>query len=354
MKRNKTVAVHIGNLVCGGNDHIIIQTMLNLKTSKIEKCLAQINNLKALGCELVRVSVLDDADAIALKELCAHSSLPIVADIHFNYNYAITAIDSGVAKIRINPGTIGNKEQLKQIVEKAKVKNVAIRIGFNSGSLPKDLDLNDHSNQEKAILISQEVIKYIKLFESWDFYNIVVSFKSSDFEFNCLVNSQIAKSTNYPIHLGVTEAGSHSNAIIRSVLGLTPLLKDEGIGNTIRISITGSPEQEIIVCKQYLRALNLLERKVEIISCPTCGRCQYDLEPIVNALEKATINLNHQCKVAVMGCVVNGLGEAKGAEITVVGGSNKKVSIYLKGKFLETINEKEVVNKVLHLITTLF
>ena len=335
--RNQTKSVKIGKLKMGGNQHVYIQSMCNIKTSKVEAVNAQIAKLFASGCELIRVSVMDQADAAALPQIVAKSPIPVVADIHFDYRLAIASLESGVSKVRVNPGNLGDLKNFEAVIKAAKQHHAAIRIGINSGSLDKKLLSKNNYNITKTMLDSAK--SYIKVAEKLKFYNLVLSFKSSDLLTTIAVNEAAAKLFKYPLHLGVTEAGTQETSLIRSAAALGVLLK-EGLGNTIRISITGDPLLEIQAAKELLASLNLRKDVPHLISCPTCGRTEIDLVKIVNQVKPYIDTLKKPLTVAIMGCIVNGPGEASHADIGIAGGK-KEVLLFKKGKIIGKYPSKD-------------
>lgn len=343
--REKTIPVMVGNVQIGGNNNVVIQSMTNTKTNDINATLSQIKELKENGCQLVRVAVFDENDSNSLKELVLRSPLPIIADIHFNYKFAISAIKSGVAKIRLNPGNISNDDELREIIDAAKKANVAIRIGVNSGSIPQDI-LKKYGVSANAIITTVE--RYIKKFEEQDFQNIVISLKCSDPILTIESYKLASKKFKYPLHIGVTEAGNKESGIIKSCSGLSPILFD-GIGNTIRISLTGNPVKEIKVCKKLLNSFGLYKEVVDIISCPTCGRLNFSLEEVVNEIEEYTNNMEFPLKISILGCIVNGIGEGKEADIGIAGSKEKGI-IFRKGEIVKTVPEKELVSELKKMI----
>ena len=337
-KRNQTRKVFVKDLQIGGNDNIIIQSMCNIKTSNVEKVIQQILMLEKYGCELIRVSILDEDDAKAIKEIKKHIHIPLVADIHFDYKLALLCIENGVDKIRINPGNIGKIENIKAVVDACKTFNIPIRIGINSGSLEEDLK-NQYGISAKTMIESAK--RHIKILEDLDFYDIVLSLKSSDFNMCVEAYKMASELFNYPLHIGITEPGTLIPGIIKSTLGLSTLL-DLNIGNTIRISLSDDPIQEIKVAKQLLKAKGLIDMP-SLTSCPTCGRTQIDLIKYANEIEDYLYSSKKNIKVAVMGCIVNGPGEASDADIGIAGGNGKAI-LFKKGKVIKTIEEKDIVN----------
>lgn len=314
--------------------------MCNIKTSNYEKVIKQINELTALGCQMIRVSIMDKDDAEAISIIKKHITIPIVGDIHFDYKLALLAMDNGIDKIRINPGNIGNEENVNKIIKKAKEKNVAIRIGVNSGSLDEEtLRQNDDKVTSNGLVSLAE--KYIKYFEKQGFYNLVISLKSSSVLTSIQAYEEASKRFPYPLHLGITEAGGKDTGLIRSSAGLAPLLIN-GIGDTIRISLSCDPKEEIIACKKLLHDLNLYENYPTLISCPTCGRTQVDIVKLSNEISSYLEQVNKNITVAVMGCIVNGPGEAKHADIGLAGGKGM-FALFKNGKIIKSIPEKDAL-----------
>lgn len=336
-KREKTRPVIINNLQIGGQNKVVIQSMCNIKTSDYEKVAAQINECASIGAQMMRVSILDMEDAYAIKEIKKRISIPLVADIHFDYRFALIAMDMGVDKIRINPGNIGNLENVKKVVDKAKEKHVPIRIGVNSGSLDKEV--HDYSSLYNAQILVASAKKHVDILESLDFHDIVISLKGSN-PIETIEAYRLASETfPYPLHLGITEAGTKDISLVRSTAGLAPLLL-EGIGDTIRISITDDPKEEIYACKRLLHDLNLYPNYPTLVSCPTCGRTQVDVKALAEKVLKYLETINKPLHVAVMGCVVNGPGEAKNADIGIAGGKHEFV-IFKKDQVIARVKEDE-------------
>jgi len=348
IKRHKTREIQVGPIKIGGNNPIVVQSMTSTKTRNVGKTLKQINELYTLGCKLVRVAVANKEDLEALEEITKKSPIPIIADIHFRADYALSAMEKGVAGIRINPGNIGKEEKVKEIVEEAKKKpNLAIRIGVNSGSLEKDL--LEKYGHPTAQALAESALRWCEKFEKWGFKNYKVSIKASDVLTTIEANRIFAKNTDVPIHIGITEAGFGEEGIIKSSVGLGILLY-MGIGDTLRVSLTGEPKEEVRVAYQILRTLNLSsEGGIEIISCPTCGRIETDLTSIVREVKEKTKNIKKPLKVAIMGCVVNGPGEAKEADIGLACGKEKGV-IFKKGKPIKVIPLRKAVEELISLI----
>ena len=348
-KRNETRQVKVGNLSIGGQDKVVIQSMCNIKTENYEAVAAQINECNALGAEMMRVSVMDIADANAIKEIKKRISIPLVADIHFDYRLAILAMENGVDKIRINPGNIGDIENVKKVVELAKEKHIPIRIGVNSGSLDKSI--HDYSSKYTAEKLVASAKKHVEILESLGFYDIVISLKGSNVLETVEAYRLASETFPYPLHLGITEAGYKEIAVIRSAAGLAPLLLD-GIGDTIRVSISGDPKEEIIACKRLLHDCGLYPNYPTLVACPTCGRTQVDVEKVAREVMKYLETINKPIHVAVMGCVVNGPGEAKNADIGIAGGKHEFV-IFKKDKVIKKVPESEAIGALIEEIEKL-
>ncbi len=326
--------VSVGNVLLGGNNKVAIQTMCNIKTSKIEEVTRQIADFENLGCDIVRVSVKDEDDAKAIAEIKKRIHIPLVADIHFNYRYALMAIDGGVDKIRINPGNIGGEEKVAEVARAVKSNGVAVRVGSNSGSIEKELYEKYGKNE---ISLAESALKNVLILEKYGVDNIVISAKASSVPLTVKTYRYLAEKTDYPLHLGVTEAGTTDMGIVKSSIGIGSLLLD-GIGDTIRVSLTADPREEIIAAKRILRSVGLDENYVEVISCPTCGRTEYDSIGLAHKVEELTADLKKPLKIAVMGCVVNGPGEAKDCDLGIAGGGGicaffKNGEIYKKVPF---------------------
>ncbi|AGR40942.1 flavodoxin-dependent (E)-4-hydroxy-3-methylbut-2-enyl-diphosphate synthase [Spiroplasma taiwanense] len=343
--RKNTKPVMVGNVQIGGNDKVVIQSMTTTKTHDIEKTVDQINELFKEGCQIARVAVLGIDDANALSEIVKKSPIPVVADIHFNYKFALIAADAGCAKIRINPGNIGIEENTIAVVEKCKEKNIPIRIGVNSGSLPKNM-VAKYGWTPKAMVESLRT--HIEILEKYNFTNIIYSLKATDPLMAIEAYELASQYWSYPAHLGITEAGSLLNGAIKSSFGLGYLLF-KGIGSTIRISLSEDPVEEIKVAKRLLNSMGLFENMVEVIACPTCGRLEFALRDVVKEIEEFVEKLQFPLKVAILGCVVNGPGEASQADIGIAGG-NKGGIIFKKGKIYKTVSQDLLVPELKELI----
>lgn len=339
MLREETRSVQVGNLTIGGNNHVVIQSMCNTKTKNVEATIKQINALEQAGCELVRVAVFDKEDAYAIKEIKKGIHIPLVADIHFDYRLALIAIESGIDKVRINPGNIGSIEKVKAVVDACKEKHIPIRIGVNGGSLEKEI-LEKYGEPTPEGMI-ESAMKHVKILEDLDFHDIVISLKSSNTMLTIKAYELASKTFPYPLHVGVTEAGTALGGTIKSALGIGTLLY-EGIGNTIRVSLSDDPVEEIKVAKILLKELGLLKGVPTLVSCPTCGRIQYDLIPIAKEMEDFLKDIHLDITVAIMGCAVNGPGEARHADIGIAGGVGEGLLIK-HGEIVKRVKQEDMV-----------
>ena len=332
--RAQTRQIDVGGVKIGGQNKVIIQSMTNTKTKDVEATVKQIKRLEEAGCEIIRVAILDMEDALAVSQIKKQISIPLVCDIHFNPDFAIAAINNGTDKIRLNPGNIENEDKIKEIVNLCKERHVPIRIGINGGSLNKK-----YKHSEEAMIESAK--DHLRILEALDFHDICLSFKSSD-PVECIKAYKLASEEfPYPLHLGVTEAGGLLNSAIKSSVALGNLLLD-GIGDTIRISISDDPIEEIRVAKKLLRTCKLKDDVANLVSCPTCGRIQYDMLPIVKEMEAYLDTVHKNIDVAIMGCPVNGPTEAKRADIGVAGGKDSAI-LFKKGEIIKTIPQSDVV-----------
>ena len=334
-----TKTVKIGNRIIGGGNPILIQSMTNTKTENVEATAAQINQLTAAGCDIIRCAVPTMDAAKALKEIKKQVQIPVVADIHFDYRLAIAAMENGADKIRINPGNIGSTERVKAVVDVAKERNIPIRVGVNSGSLEKDLVEKYHGVTAEGLV--ESALDKVKLIEDMGYDNLVISIKSSDVMMCVKAHELIASQTDHPLHVGITEAGTIISGNIKSAIGLG-LILHQGIGDTIRVSLTGDPLEEIKSAKLILKTLGLRKGGVEVVSCPTCGRTQINLIQLANQVENMVADIPLDIKVAVMGCVVNGPGEAKEADIGIAGGIGEGLLIK-KGEIVKKVKEDELL-----------
>lgn len=335
--------VKIGNIVIGDGEKIAVQSMTNTETKDVNATVRQIDELTDAGCDIVRVTVNDMDAADAVKEIKKRIKIPLVADIHFDYRLAIEAIKNGVDKVRINPGNIGGEDRVKAVVDALKERNLPLRIGVNSGSLPKDILEKYKAPCPEALIEAAKI--HIDLVNKFDYDNIVISLKSSDTRLTVDTYRKFKEKFDYPLHLGITEAGTSYSGIIKSAVGIGSLLLDK-IGDTIRVSLTANPVEEIKAGKEILRAAGILNDSVNIVSCPTCGRTKIDLIKIANEVTEAVKDIKKPIKVAVMGCVVNGPGEAKEADIGIAGGDRCAV-LFKKGEIIRKIKEEDIVKELL-------
>lgn len=339
-ERHKTRTVRIGDVAIGGDNPIRIQSMCNTKTENVEATVAQIRALAAAGCEIIRVAVPNEAAALALKDIRRQIKLPLVADIHFDYRLALAAMENGVDKIRINPGNIGEDWKLREVVNAAKERNIPIRVGVNSGSLEKEI-LKKYGGVTAEGIVESALEKVGRI-EELDYENLVISIKSSDVLMCIKAHELLADKTDYPLHIGITEAGTLLRGTVKSAVGLGVILY-EGIGDTIRVSLTGDPLEEIKAAREILKSLGLRKGGVEVVSCPTCGRTEIDLIGLANQVEGLVERYSDlDVRVAVMGCVVNGPGEAREADFGVAGGKGAGVLIR-KGEVIRTMPESELL-----------
>ncbi len=342
MLRTETRSIRVRDLMIGGNEHVVIQSMCNTRTKDIEKTVAQILQLEACGCELVRMAIIDEEDAKAIREIRNRTHIPLVADIHYDYRLAIAAVENGIDKIRLNPGNIGSKENVQAVVNVCKQHHIPIRIGINSGSLEKDI--HEKYGKPTAAGMMESAKRHVAILEELDFHDICLSFKSSD-PLLCIEAYRLASNTfPYPLHLGVTEAGTFIGSAIKSSMALGTLL-NEGIGDTIRISVNGDPVNEITIVKQLLKCCGLLKNTPNLIACPTCGRTAWDMQPVVNEIESFLTTIDCDINVAIMGCAVNGPGEAKHADIAIAGGKQEGLLIK-KGVVIEKLPQDKIVERL--------
>lgn len=342
MDRKVTRKVKVGNVYIGNDAPVVIQSMTNTDTRNVEETLKQIRELYNAGCEVIRCAVPDMEAAEAIKEIVKQSPIPVVADIHFDYRLALKAIENGISALRINPGNIGDVERVKAVVKAAKEKNIPIRIGVNSGSLEKKI-LEKYKKVTAEGLV-ESAMNHAKILEELDFKDIVISIKSSNVKMMIEAYRLISEKCDYPLHLGVTESGTKFKGTIKSSVGIGTLLA-EGIGDTIRVSLTSDPVEEIKVAKEILKSLGLRKEGLEFVSCPTCGRTQINLINIAEEVEKRLENVNKNIKVAVMGCVVNGPGEAKEADIGIAGGKGEGL-IFRKGQIIKKVKEEDLIDEL--------
>ncbi len=345
IKRKKTKVISVGDVKVGGDHPISVQSMTNTLTTDIKSTINQINDIAAEGADIVRVSCPDEDSTFALKEIVRHTSIPIVADIHFHYKRAIEAAENGAKCLRINPGNIGEKKKIKEIISSAKNNNCSIRIGVNAGSLEKDI-LEKHKEPCPEALV-ESALRNIKIIEDEDFFNFKISVKSSDVFLSIAAYRELSKVTDYPLHLGITEAGSFVSGSIKSSIGLGSLLMD-GIGDTIRISLSDDPVEEVKVGNEILKSLNLRNRGVKIISCPSCARQAFPVIKIVKILEDKLSHIKTPVTLSVIGCVVNGPGEAAMTDIGITGGGKGSNMLYLSGIQSQKILTEDIISEVVN------
>jgi len=340
--RRKTRKVWIGDIPVGGDAPVSVQTMTKTKTSDVEGTLEQVRRAADEGCDIVRITVNDKKAAAAMADIVKGSPIPVVADIHFNHVFALESIKAGVAKVRINPGNIGSIDRIHQVLDAAKERSVPIRIGVNSGSLEEDI-LEKHGYPTAEALF-ESAMRHAEICEDYGFGDIIISVKSTDVRLMIEAYRLLAERTDYPLHLGVTEAGTSRVGSIKSAVGIGTLLA-EGIGDTIRVSLTDEPFKEVEVGKEILRSLGMASRNVEIIACPTCGRLEVDLFRITNELEERLAGIRKPVKIALLGCVVNGPGEASEADIGIAAGKGVGI-LYRKGEVVRRLKEDEIIDAV--------
>lgn len=340
MKREQTRPVKVGPLTIGGGSHVVIQSMCNTKTKNVEATVDQIRRLTAAGCELVRLAIFDMEDAEAIKDIKPQVNIPLVADIHFDYRLALKCVENGIDKIRINPGNIGSIDHTRAVVEACKEKHIPIRIGVNGGSLEKEILAKYGKPTPEGMVESAK--RHVKILEDLDFHDIVISLKSSNTLLTIKAYELASETFPYPLHVGVTEAGTELGGTVKSAFGIGHLLY-EGIGDTIRVSLSDDPVQEIRVAKILLKELGLTKGVPTLVSCPTCGRIQYDMLPIAHEMEDFLTNIHSDITVAIMGCAVNGPGEAKNADIAIAGGVNSGLLIK-HGEIVRKVPQEDLLN----------
>jgi len=342
IKRRKTRTVWVGNVPIGSSHPIAVQSMTNTFTEDVDTTVAQIKELERVGCEIVRVAVPSVRAAESLVEIKRRISIPLIADIHFDYKLALLSIENGADCIRINPGNIGERWKVKEIVKLASERNISIRVGVNSGSIPKEILRKYGAPTPQALY--ETALNYAEMFEDWGFTNLKFSLKGSDVRTTVISNELFASETDYPIHIGITEAGTLLSGAVKSAVGVGILLF-KGIGDTVRISLSTSPKEEVKVAYKILGALELRKRGVEVISCPTCGRCLVDVETLAEEVEKRLEHIEKPIKVAVMGCAVNGPGEAKFADVGIAGAGDYFI-LFVGGKVIDRLSQEEALKRL--------
>lgn len=342
-------AIKCGNLYVGGNNKITVQSMLNTKLSDIESSINQVQLLELNGCDIIRASIDTEEDAKAISIIKKHTEMPIVADIQFDYKMALHALKHGTDAIRINPCYIGSEENVASVINECKINNIPIRVGVNSGSVKKEF-LDKYNGVNKFSLV-ESALEQVRIVEKYNYENIAISIKASDVRMTYDANIELKKRTDYPIHLGITESGSDEDGIIKSSMGLGSLLL-MGIGDTIRVSLTEEPLREVIIGRKILQYLGLRPYGIEVVSCPTCGRTKVDLINIVRDVKKAIAPIKKDIKIAIMGCAVNGPGEARGADIGIASG-NGEALLFKKGQIITKVKESEIINVLLEEISKL-
>lgn len=349
MNRKKTRVIKVGDILIGGDNPISVQSMTNTRTKDIDKTVAQIKILEEAGCDIIRLAISDVEDAKAIQEIKKHISIPMIADIQYDYKLALESINYGIDGLRINPGNIGSLENVKKVVDACKASNLSIRIGVNSGSIKQEFLDKYHGVNENSMVYS--ALEQVKLLESLDFDHIKISLKASNVPLTIKAYELISKLCDYPLHLGITEAGPSWRGTIKSSVGIGSLL-NMGIGDTIRVSLTSDPVEEIKVGREILKSLGLLKEGIELISCPTCGRTNIDLIKIVNEAEKRLEGMKKHITVAIMGCAVNGPGEAREADIGLAGGKGEGL-IFAKGKIIKKVAEEDLLDELMKQIEKL-
>ena len=337
MNRKNTRAVNVGGVIVGGNHPIVIQSMTNTPTEDVAQTVNQILELEREGCQIVRLAIPTQEAAIAVKKIKKKVNIPLVADIHFNHILALEVMKNGIDALRINPGNIGGEEKVKAVIRMAKEKKIPIRIGVNGGSLDKKVLSEDRTVVESMI---QSALEHISILENMDFYDIVVSLKASDIFRSIGAYTRFSEISSYPLHLGITESGGVRSGAVKSAIGIGSLLMN-GIGDTIRVSLTANPVEEVIIAKDILKSLDLYDKDIKIISCPTCGRTKIDLIPLAERIEKAVKDIHKPITLAIMGCAVNGPGEAREADIGIAGGIGEAI-LFKKGEVVRKIKEVDI------------
>ena len=342
--RRKSTGVMAGNVKIGGGVDITVQSMTNTFTKDVKATVEQILRLEEAGCEIIRVAVADYEDAEAIKEIKKQIHIPLVADIHFDYRLAIKSIENGIDKLRINPGNIGGRDRVKMVVEHAKPRNIPIRIGVNAGSIHRDI-LNKHNGFPTSQAMVESALEHVRILEDLDYNNIVISMKGTDIKTTVNAYKIMAEKVSYPLHIGITHAGTLFEGSIRSAIGVGSLLT-EGIGDTVRISLTDDPGEEVKVAKEILKSLNLRNFGINYITCPTCGRTKISLIELTKKIQEGLKGVNKPISVAIMGCAVNGPGEARQADIGIAGGTGEAL-LFKKGEIIGKVKEEDIVKTLL-------
>ena len=349
LERRRSRQVDVGGVAVGGGARVSVQSMTNTRTDDVDATAAQVDALASVGCDIVRVAVPDSDAARALGEIVERSPIPVVADVHFDHRLGVAAIEAGAHAVRINPGNIGSAERVRAVVEAAAARGIPVRIGVNAGSLEKEtLERHGHPTADAMV---ESCLSHIELVENMGFGDIILSLKASDVAMTVQANRAIAGRCDYPLHLGVTEAGTVLSGAVRSAVALGALLS-EGIGDTIRVSLAGPPENEVRVGQTILKSLGMRQGGVTVIACPTCGRCRIDVATIADEIERKTAHLEASVTVAVMGCVVNGPGEAREADVGIAGGDGEAV-LFRKGEVVEKLPEADLTGRLLSEIRSL-
>jgi len=341
--RTQTRQIRVGSVPVGGGAPVVIQSMTNTQTADVEATLEQINQLAFAGCEIVRIAIPDEEAAKSVSKIKEKSPLPLISDIHFDYRLALICLEQGIDGLRLNPGNIGVAENVKKVANEAKKRGVPIRIGVNAGSLEKEI-LAKYDGHPTAEGMVESALAHVKLLENQDFEDIKISLKAQNVPLTVAAYRMLAERVNYPLHLGITESGTVTSGVIRSSVGIGAILA-EGIGDTLRVSLTGPPEKEIEVAKEILKVLELREGGPTLVSCPTCGRCQIDLYSIAKQVEDKLAGISEPIKVAVMGCVVNGPGEAREADVGIAGGKGAGI-VFRKGEVVRTVPEEQLLSEL--------
>ena len=336
-----TRTVYVGKIAIGGGNKIAVQSMTNTDSSDFDATFAQIRALSDAGCDIVRLAVCNESDVECSKKLIDRVNVPLVADIQFDYKLAIKCAEIGYSKIRFNPGNIGDESKVKKVIDACKNAHVPIRVGVNAGSLEKEIK-NKYGVSATALVSS--AMNHVKILEKYGFYDTIISVKASDVSTCVKAYRMLNEECDYPLHIGITESGGGEPALLKSTVGIGSLLLD-GIGDTVRVSLSDDPVEEVLAAKKILRACGLITDYCQIVSCPTCSRCKYDLIPIVREMQEYTKDVNKKLKIAIMGCVVNGPGEAEDADFGVAGGADKAV-IFEKGKIVKTIHSSEILEEL--------